>query len=118
LRRLESLVNLRSHIHPELQSEYVIFADSSRHYLDCSDGICRLLGYSRAEILNLSIEDISYRSEDVITLFEDYRRRGKLYGEYVLRHKNGQPLRITYRSFIFPDGCMAAVWFPHKEVEN
>ena len=115
LQRLESLINLRSHIHPELRSEYVIFADSSRHYLDCSDGVCQLLGYSRAEILNLSVEDISYRSQDVITLFDEYRQRGKLDGEYVLRHKNGQPIRITYRSFVFPDGCMAAVWQPIKK---
>ncbi len=46
---LKALLNVRSHSHPELQSEYVVFANSSRRYLDCSDGVCRLLGFSRPE---------------------------------------------------------------------
>jgi CheY-like chemotaxis protein len=112
LSRLKSLIHLRSHIHHELCREYVVFADESRRYLDCSDGVCRLLGYSRSEMLEKTIDSLSYSPERAAGLFEQYRRDGKLSGEYVLVHKNGRPVSIRYESHVFPDGCMAAVWEP------
>jgi CheY-like chemotaxis protein len=110
--RLESLISLRSHSHPELESEYVVFADSSRRYTDCSDGVCQLLGYPRMELLNMTIDQVSYRSEKASALFEKYVERGSMDGQYILKHRSRKPLFITYRSQIFPDGCMAAVWEP------
>jgi len=114
INRVESLVRLRSHSHPELQTEYVVFVDSSRRYLDCSDAVCRLLGYSRMELLNMTIDDVSYRAEKVPVLFEQYVQQGKLDGQYVLRHRSGKPLFIRYRAHAFPDGCLAAIWEPIK----
>jgi hypothetical protein len=35
-----------------------------------------------------------------------------LEGQYILRHRTGRPVFIQYRSHIFSDGCMAAVWEP------
>lgn len=110
--RLESLISLRSHSHPELESEYVVFADSSRRYTDCSDGVCQLLGYPRMELLNMTIDQVSYRSHKTSTLFEKYVQRGSMEGQYILKHRSGKPVFITYRSQVFPDGCMAAVWQP------
>ena len=112
LETLKSLINLRSHSHPELNSEYVIFASPSRRYLDCSDGVCKLLGYSRLEILEKSIDDLSYHPERTAEIFEKYLKRGQQDGEYVLRHKSGRPVPIRYVAHIFPDGCIAAVWDP------
>ena len=35
-----------SHRHPEVDgAEFVVFTDPSRRYVDCTDGVCRLLGY-------------------------------------------------------------------------
>jgi CheY-like chemotaxis protein len=112
LGRLKSLLRLRSHSHPELKSEYVIFADASRHCLDCSDAVCNLLGYSRAEMLEKTIDDIGYKPEEVPALFEDYQKRGLLDGEVTLKHRNGRPLLIRFHSWSFPDGCLAAIWEP------
>jgi len=110
--RLESLINLRSHSHPELEGEYVVFADSSRRYTDCSDGVCQLLGYPRMELLSMTIDQVSYRSEKTSALFERYVQHGSMDGQYILKHRSGKPVFITFRSQIFPDGCMAAVWEP------
>ena len=112
VKRLDSLIRIRSHCHPELQNRYVVFADSSRHYVDCSDGVCELLGYRRMDLMGMGIDDISYRPEKVLPLFEKFRQQGALAGEYVLRHKEGAPVRIRYHAHAFPDGCMAAVWEP------
>jgi CheY-like chemotaxis protein len=114
LSRLRALINLRSHSHSELEQEYVVFVDASRHYLDCSDGVCSLLDYLRTELVGMTIEDVSYCPEEVPALFERFVKRGELNGEYILRHKTGTPVPIRYRSYLFQDGCIAAVWEPTK----
>lgn len=104
------------HRHAELQdAEYVVFTDSARHYVDCSDGASRLVGYSREEFLQLSIEDVSFHEEEVSRLFAEYLKRGQMTGEYVLRHKSGTPIPIQFRAFVFPDGCAAAIWEPIRD---
>ena len=105
-----------SHRHPEVEgAEFVVFADPSRKYLDCTEGVCRLLGYERSEMLANSIENVSFDDREVPTQFAEYLRRGKMDGEYVLRHKDGNPVPIRFRAFLFADGCIAAVWEPIKD---
>jgi PAS domain-containing protein len=107
---------LISHSHPEVKgAEFVVFTNPSRRYLDCTDGVCRLLGYERSEILARSIENVSFHDGEVPKLFAEYLRRGKMDGEFVLRHKDGNPIPIRYRAFVFADGCTAAVWEPIKD---
>jgi PAS domain len=107
---------VRNHSHPEVEAaEYVVFADSSRRYVDCSDGISRLLGYSRAEMLEKTVDDVSLHNKEVAKLFGLYLRQGGMEGEYVLRDKAGMPVPIRYRAFVFPDGCNAAVWEPIQD---
>jgi PAS domain-containing protein len=109
-------IYLLSHAHPELHAaEFVVFTDASRRYVDCTDGVCRLLGYDRAEILAQTIDDVSFHGSEVSKLFAEYLQRGQMNGEYVLRHKNGAPIPIRYRAFVFADGCAAAVWDPVKD---
>ena len=52
--------------------------------------------------------------DEVSTLFAEYLQRGRMDGEFVLRHKSGAPVPIRYRAFVFSDGCTAAVWVPIK----
>lgn len=115
LEKVESLIRIRSHSHPQLDGKYVVFSNSSRHYLDCSDGVCELLGYTRMELTSMTIDQASYRPQRTSGLFEQYVQNGKLEGQYILRHKSGKPIFIQYRSEIFPDGCMAAVWQPVED---
>jgi CheY-like chemotaxis protein len=112
LSKLEPLVRLRGHSHRQLQRKYVVFANSSRQYLDCSDAVCELLGYSRMELLDMCIDDLSYDPAEVPVLFKKYLRRGMLKGKFILKHRTGRPILITYESHVFSDGCMAAVWQP------
>lgn len=113
--KVDSLIRIRSHSHPQLDGKYVVFSNSARHYLDCSDGVCELLGYTRMELTSMTIDDASYRPQRTGGIFEQYVQNGKLEGQYILRHKSGKPIFIEYRSEIFPDGCMAAVWEPVQD---
>ena len=105
-----------THAHSELKDfSYIVFVDSSRRFVDCSEGVLHLLGYGRSDFLNKFIDDISYWLDDVPVLFNDFIRRGKQKGTYILRHLNGSPIPIQYDAFVFPDGCKAAVLLPIKE---
>ncbi len=108
-------VYLLSHRHPEVDgAEFAVFTDSSRRYVDCTDGVCRLLGYDRSELLVRTIDNVSFHDDEVSKLFAEYLQRGRMDGEYVLRHKSGAPVPIRFRAFVFTDGCTAAVWEPLK----
>ena len=102
-----------THAHSELTSaQYVVFVDSSRRYVDCSEGINQLLGYKKHELLQKSIDDISCHRDEAKHLFQQYLGTGKLEGEYVLMAKDLTPVVIRYRAFVFSDGCLAATWEP------
>jgi PAS domain S-box-containing protein len=105
-----------SHAHPELPvAEYVVFADSSRRFVDCSDAACGLLGYTREEFLRMNVDDASYKADEVPELFGRYLKDGAMEGEYVLRRKDGTPVPMHFRAVVFSDGCNAAVWLPIKD---
>ncbi len=110
--KLGWLIQIRSHEHEELQSKYVVFADSRRRYVDCSDAVCDLIGYSRPELLDRSIEDVSRDLNQVVNLFEDFRRQTMQSGEFLVIHKEGRSISLRYDSYFFCDGCIAAVWEP------
>jgi PAS domain-containing protein len=104
------------HAHPELQgAEFVVFADSTRRYVDCCDAACALLGFTREEMLSKTIEDVSYNFNEVPQLFAQYLKRRTMEGEFVLRRKDQAPVPIRFKAFVFSDGCNAAIWEPIKD---
>jgi CheY-like chemotaxis protein len=54
-----SLLNIRSHSHIELDGRNIAFVDEQRRYLDVTDGVCELLGYTRSELLSMRIDDVT-----------------------------------------------------------
>jgi len=73
-----SLLHIRSHSHLELEGRYVAFVDEQRRYLDVTDGVCELLGYSRSELLTMRIDDGTAPTirSSVAPLFEQYLKDG------------------------------------------
>lgn len=117
LKTLESLLQLRGHVHTDFEGDYVAFVDEKRRYLDVTDGVCRLLGYSRAELIGMRIDDLTppEAAHEVSPLFEQYLADKSLSGEFVLLDKHGNRVPIRYHSRVFPDGCMVARWEPLRE---
>ena len=104
------------HSHPEISgATYVVFADEKRRYTDFTDAVCTLLGYSRKELLQKTVEDVSYKMDNVPQIFDRFLQHGTMEGDYVLRHKDGGAIPIHFRALIFPDGCKAAIWTPIKD---
>ena len=114
---IASLLHIRSHSHVELEGNYVAFVDEHRRYLDVTDGVCELLGYSRSELLNMRIDDVTaptMRSQ-APPLFQQYLADGLQQGSYVLLHRKGHEVPITYIARAFPDGCLVARWDPKAD---
>jgi len=104
-----------NHQRQELQeAEYIVFVDSGGGYVDCTAAVCDLLGYTREEMLQKKIDDVSYEN-NVRELFELYRTNKEQQGEYVLQRKDRSPVPIYYKAFVFEDGCNAAIWRPIKD---
>src|SRR4051812_15105635 len=116
LSRTASLLHIRSHSHKELEGRYVAFVDEQRFYLDVTDGVCELLGYSRSELLGMRIDDVTAPSmySKTTRLFQQYLADGLQQGDYVLRHRDGKDIPIDYIARVFPDVCMVARWKPKQ----
>jgi len=115
-----SLLHIRSHSHSELDGEYIAFADEHRRYLDVTDRVCELLGYSRSELLGMIIDDVTAPEMRLNTspLFEQYLVDGRQQGEYILLHRDGTRIPINYIARVFPDGCMVARWELKNSVQS
>jgi PAS domain S-box-containing protein len=115
-----SLVNERSHTHPELSGECIAFVNANRQYVAVSEGVCKLLGYSRAELIGKTIDEIT-APEIVKTVprrFQQYVEEGSLKGEFVLIGRDGGRIPIRYDARVFPDGCLVARWERVEEQSN
>ena len=95
-----------SHRHSEWEGDYIAFADPDRRYVEVTDGLAILLGYSREELLNMRIDDIVQVPERVPALWSHYVREGYQEGTITLRRRDGRLLHVEYRAKIFADGCM------------
>jgi PAS domain S-box-containing protein len=111
----------RSHSHPEMSGDYVACVDAKRRYVAVTDGVCKLLGYSREELLRKCIDEISAPEirETVPETFNQYVTQGGMEGTFALLSKDGRRISIQYRARVFPDGCMVAQWEPlHSSRES
>lgn len=110
----ENSTSTTSHNHPEISGEYVVFVDANRRYVDVTEGVCSLLGYSRAELLGKTIDDITAPEikESIPGTFNQYVNSGGLSGEFLLLARNGRKVPIRYDARVFPDGCLVARWEP------
>ena len=100
---------MKQHRHPEINSKYFMFVDRNRRYINVSDGVSELLEWSREEILGKTIDWLTYpNSADAPVMFRHYMESGKMVGSYVLRCKSGEPVNVTFKATILPDGCMCS----------
>jgi PAS domain S-box-containing protein len=102
------------HSHAEIGGEYVVFVNANRRYLEVTDGVCRLLGYSREALLRMTIDDVTAPEMrlQVPETFRQYIAQGGLEGEHILLSNDGRNIRIHYQSKVYPDGCLIARWEP------
>jgi PAS domain S-box-containing protein len=77
-------------------ADYVVLvADEGMRYLTASDAACSLLGYSRDELLALTVPDLVVES-NASELFEHFLRDEAQRGTITLRRKDGRLVVATY----------------------
>src|SRR5579859_4408172 len=113
LKRIEAMQHARTHHGHDAEGKYVVVADLNRNYTFATDPVCELLGYDRAMLLELRIDDIVDGSTHVAApLFQQFVAEGKQAGRITLRHRSGKKIQVRYSSAVKPDGCVVAHWEP------
>ncbi len=92
--------------------------DSTRRYICVNDSACELLGYTRQELLNRRIDDVSFPTgAHVAPMFEQFVRDGEMRGIFALQRKNGEVLRVRFESEV-KNGRSVAIWTHYELWEN
>ena len=113
LKRIEAMRHARTHHGPGADGKYVVVADLNRNYTFATDPVCELLGYDRAMLLELRIDDVVDGSTHVAApLFQQFVAEGKQSGRITLKHRSGKKVPVKYSSLVEPDGCVVAHWEP------
>jgi len=80
-------------------ADAALVADERGRYVDANEAATRLLGYSKAELLSLSIGDLVAGGPDVATEeFDRFLADGYWRGELELRCKDGGTVRVDARA--------------------
>jgi len=113
LERLQGMMHARNHYQDGFGGDYFVVADANRNYIFVSDGACELLGYDRANLLELRIDNIVAGATPVTDpLFRKFVADREQEGTITLRHRSGKLIPVKYWSKVEPDGCMMARWEP------
>jgi len=73
----------------------VLVADENMKYLAASDAACELLGYSREELLDLSVPDVVVET-NAKRLYAQFKRSRRQRGTITLRRKDGESVSASY----------------------
>ena len=76
----------------------VLIANDRGHYIDVNAAATKLTGYSRTELLRLSVWDLTPRPRRDLgqRLWQEFLARGRMSGEYQIRRKDGQLMKARY----------------------
>ena len=114
--RVKGMLHARQQHVNGSEGKYVVVADLNRNYCHVTDPVCELLGYDRAMLLELRIDDIVAGSTSVADpLFQEFVAEGKQSGKITLRHRSGKLVEVKYQAVVAPDGCTIARWEPLGE---
>jgi PAS domain S-box-containing protein len=86
--------------------EGIFVADPQGRYIEVNPAACELVGYSRDELLQMSITDLA--PQNVVTehheRYEQHKRGGLFDTELKLRCKNGELIDVSLRAIALPGG--------------
>jgi PAS domain S-box-containing protein len=100
-------------VYPPAQVE----VDSTRRYTSVNDTACELLGYTRDELLNMRIDDISFPSgAHVQPMYSQFMEDGAMRGIFALRRKSGEIVWVRYKAETI-NGRSRATWTHYERWE-
>jgi len=89
----------------------ILIADTESRYMDANSSICKMLGYSRDELVGLEAKDILVESEvaHVNVALSILRTRSDHQREWQFRRKDGSEFPAEVIATMMPDGNLMAV---------
>jgi PAS domain S-box-containing protein len=96
----------------EYAPDGILMADSNGHYLDANPSICRLLGYTRSELIGLHATDLREpaEAERVESTLVDIKGTSSLnHREWRLRRKDGSLVPVESVSAELPNGELMGI---------
>jgi PAS domain S-box-containing protein len=100
-----------------VEPDYVTVVDSGRRFVEVSDSFCKLVGYTREELLGMRYDDVTApNTNDIPTVLEQFLKLGYLHGLWMLVSREGNWILVRYESWLRADsnieGCMEVVGAP------
>jgi PAS domain S-box-containing protein len=79
----------------------VLAADNTGRYVAANSGAAALTGYSRPELLAMSVKDLTpaLRRDSTGELWRRFIQSGAQAGDYVLERKDGAPIAVHYAAY-------------------
>lgn len=84
----------------ENSRDAILLADDDARYLDVNPAACAMTGYSRDELLGMTIWDLTPRPnrEKGLASWREFIASGTLDGEYAIQRKDGTMLHVEFRA--------------------
>jgi PAS domain S-box-containing protein len=94
----DSRRRLRAIFHTSLDA--ILLADDQARFVDANPAACKLLGYSREELLRRTVFDITPppQAQPGPALWREFMEQGEQAGEYSILRKDGTPVVVEYRA--------------------
>ena len=79
----------------------LLIANNSGRYIDVNEHATRLTGYSRAELLRMSVWDLTPKpaAAEGRRMWREFLRAGQMAGKYTLCRRNGRQVRADFRAW-------------------
>ncbi len=85
----------------------IFVANSEGEYVDVNNAACKMLGYTRDELLNMSVPQL-VSDGDYLKGFEHVRSHGSYRGERKLKRKDGSLIHVDLNAVVIGDGNFMA----------
>jgi PAS domain S-box-containing protein len=95
----------------EYSPDGILIADSGSNYLDANATICRMLGYSRDELVRLNASDIVVpeQTKDIRPTLDAIHANADHHHEWLFRRKDGTVFAAEVMATRMPDGNLLGV---------
>lgn len=98
------------HAHVEKAPIGIFEVNQQGEYVDVNEAACEMVGYSRAELLEMSVADLAPEADDPeeISSFTEVIETGHMRTEGQIRHKDGHAVDVILEAVEIDDGRFVA----------
>jgi PAS domain S-box-containing protein len=90
-----------------VKPDYTTVVDGDRRYVEVSDSFCKLVGYTREDLIGKRYDDVSAPgTNDIPIIFDLFSRLRYMHGLWMLISRNGARILVRYESWLRPDSLI------------